>query len=244
MNSKNSSSSNKQTESIFPCKLCPKNVTDNDNAILCDLCQTRVHIKCNRLNYMDYKYLQGCNEPWYCLSCSNTLFPFGNLNNQNFLNFIGSNDTTTSSETNNLNSSLLLKPPPDLTLLFNQFNNAIPENRSDPENVIQSKYYDIDELQKLKIPNKQNSLSLFHINSCSLNKNFEELQNLLQSTNINFDVIAITGTRIPKNVSVTQNIVLIYSKFTIPLNILLLNLQQEAHFCILLIDYHIKFAMT
>ena len=114
---------------------------------------------------MDYKYLQGCNEPWYCLSCSNTLFPFGNLNNQNFLNFIGNNDTVTSSETNNLNSSLLLKPPPDLTLLFNQFNNAIPENCSDPENVIQSKYYDIDELQKLKIPNKENSLSLLHINS-------------------------------------------------------------------------------
>ena len=46
------------------------------------------------------------------------------------------------------------------------------------------------------------------MNSCSLNKNFEEPQNLLQSTNINFDVIAITETRITKNVSVTQNIVL------------------------------------
>ena len=117
MNSKNSSSINKQRESIFPCKLCPKNVTDNDNAILCNLCQTWVHIKCNHLNYMDYKYLQGCNEPWYCLSCSNTLFPFGNLNNQNFLNFTGNNDTITSSETNNSNSSLLLKVHPDLTLV-------------------------------------------------------------------------------------------------------------------------------
>ena len=177
-------------------------MTDNDNVILCDLCQTWVHIKCNHLNYMDYKYLQGCNEPWYCLSCSNTLFPFGNLNNQNFLNFIGNNNAITSSETKNLNSSKILKPPPDLALLFNQFNNAIPKN------VIQSKYYDIDELQKLKIPNKENSLSLFHINSCSLNNNFEELQNLLQSTNINFDVIAITETRIHRNVSVKQNIVL------------------------------------
>ena len=73
---------------------------------------------------------------------------------------------------------------------------------------IQGKYYDIDELQQSKIPNKEKSLSLFYINSCSLNKNFEELQNLLQSTNINFDVIAITETRIPKNVSVTQNILL------------------------------------
>ena len=208
MNSRNNSSINKQGEPIFPRKLCHKNVTDFDNAILCDLCQTWVHIKCNRLIYMDYKYLQGCNEPWYFLSSTNTLFPFGNLNNQNFLNFFGNNNIITSSERKNLNSSLLLKPPPDLALLFNQFNNAIPENRSDPENVIQSKYYDIDELQKLKIPNKENSLSLFHMNSFSLNKHFEELQNLLQSTNINFDVIAITDTRIPKNNSVTQNFVL------------------------------------
>ena len=130
------------------------------------------------------------------------------MNNQKFPNLIDNNNTITSSETKNLNSSLVLKPPPDLALLFNQFNNAIPENCSDPENVIQSKYYDIDELQKLKITNKENSLSLFHINSCSLNKNFEELQNLLQSTNINFGVIVVTETRIAKNVSVTQNIVL------------------------------------
>ena len=42
-----------------------------------------------------------------------------------------------------------------------------------------------------------------------LNKNLEELQNLLQSTIVNFDAIAIiTETRIPKSVSVTQNIVL------------------------------------
>ena len=197
MNSKNNSSINKRGP-IFPSKLCPNNVTDNNKAILCDLCQTGVHIKFNHLNYMDYKYLQVCNEPWCCLSCTNTYFPFGNLNNQNFLNFIDNNNNNiTSIETKNLSSSLLLKPPPDLTLLFNQFNNAIPENRSDPENVVQSKYYDIDELQKLEISNKENSPSLFHINSCSLNKNFEELQNLLQSTDTSFDVIEVcTDTKL------------------------------------------------
>ena len=37
-----------------------------------------------------------------------------------------------------------MKSSPDLTLLFNEFENVIPENHSDPENVISSKYYDID----------------------------------------------------------------------------------------------------
>ena len=48
----------------------------------------------------------------------------------------------------NLNSSL--KPLPDLAFLFNQSNNAIPENCSGSENVIQSKYYDTDKLQQLR----------------------------------------------------------------------------------------------
>ena len=121
----------------FPCKFCSKNVCENDNANLCDLCQTWVHIKCNHLNYIEYKYLQDCNEPWYCLSCTTMLFPFGNLNNQKFLGFINNNNNN---ESKNSNSSLILKPPPDLALLFNQFNSVIPENNpeNDPENVIQS----------------------------------------------------------------------------------------------------------
>ena len=81
MNSKNNNSSSKKRELIFPCKIRSNNVTNNDDAILCDLCQAWVHIKCNHLNYIDYKYLQGCNEPCYCLSCTNRLSPFGNLNN-------------------------------------------------------------------------------------------------------------------------------------------------------------------
>ena len=126
MNSKGSNNSSKKREWLFPCKLCPENVSDNDDAILCDLCQTWVHIKYNHLNYIDYKSIQGCHESWYCLSCTNTLLPFGNLNIQNFPTFIGDNSTI-SNETKHLNNSLLLKQLPDLTLLFNQSKNAILE---------------------------------------------------------------------------------------------------------------------
>ena len=167
MNSSNSSKKRQGPDTTItkrPCKLCPKNVSDNNKAILCDLCQTWIHIKCNHLNYIDCQYLR-CNRPWYCLSCTTILFPFVDLNNQKFLGFINDNNN----ESKNSNSSLILKPLPDLALLFNHFNNAIPENNSDPENVLQSKYYDIDELQQLRIPNKEKSLSLFQINCRSLN---------------------------------------------------------------------------
>ena len=75
-------------------------------------------------------------------------FLFVILNNQIFLALISSN----SHELKNSNSYLILKPTPDIALLFNLFNNNIPEN---PEKTIQGKYYGTDEFQKLKIPNKE-----------------------------------------------------------------------------------------
>ena len=37
---------------------------------------------------------------------------------------------------------------------MNQFNNASPVDNNDPENIVQSKYYNIDELQNMKMPSK------------------------------------------------------------------------------------------
>ena len=86
--------------------------------------------------------------------------------------------------------------------LVNQFINmsSPPEdiNSDDPENTVSSKYYDIHELQNLKIINQSNSLSFLHINAGSLSKNCDDLQHLLCCTNKIFDIIAITETRITK----------------------------------------------
>ena len=106
---------------------------------------------------------------------------------------------------NDHNSSLLLKPSQNLELLANQFNNATPEN-NDPGKIASSKYYDIDEMHNIKIPQKNKSLSLFHINACSLNKNFDDLQHLLSSTKKTVDIIAVSETRITKQVSLLNNL--------------------------------------
>ena len=100
---------------------------------------------------------------------------------------------------------LSLKPPSDLALLYNQFNNTSPEKSNKYANVANSKYYDIDQIQTLKFPNKHKSLALFYINACSLNKHFDDLH-LLKCTNKVFDIIAVTETRITKQTSFTTNI--------------------------------------
>ena len=92
----------------------------------------------------------------------------------------------------------MLKPQKNLSYLFNEFNNLSDQNKNQ-ENVSDCKYYDLNEIKPLNKLNDKSSLSLFHLNTCSLSKNFEDLEYLLDSTNFNFDVIAISETKITKN---------------------------------------------
>ena len=60
-------------------------------------------------------------------------------------------------------------------------------------------------MNNIEIPQKNKSLSLFHINPCSINKNFDDLQHLLSCSKTKFDMIAISETRITKQVSLSNN---------------------------------------
>ena len=61
-------------------------------------------------------------------------------------------------------------------------------------------------MYSIKIPHKNKSLSLFDINACSLNKNFDVLQHLLSCTQKNFGIIPISETRVTKNTSLLNNL--------------------------------------
>ena len=194
----------------FPCRICAKNVHDKDKAVQCGLCELWIHIECNKLNYLDYSYLQNCDESWYSIDCCSNIFPFNSLSsNKSFLaccTYTDSNITQSKDLENDHNSSLSLKPSSNLELLVNQFNNATLENSNDPEKISSSKYYDIEEIRKIEILHKNKSLSLFHINACSLNKNFGDLQQLLSCTKTKFNIIAISETRITKQVSLSNSL--------------------------------------
>ena len=170
-----------------------KKVSENVKAVPCDLCELWVHIKCNNLNYLDYRYLQNSNESWYCIECCSTIFPFNSLSsNKNFLACCANTDNNTTQWIdlkNDRNSSLSLKLSSNLEFLVNLFNNATPENNDDPEKICSSKYYDIEEMHNIEIPHKNKSLSLFHINACFLKKKFDKLQHLLSCAKADFDIL-------------------------------------------------------
>ena len=132
----------------FPYKIFSLNVKKNAKGIQYDLCKYWVHIECNHLDYIDYKYFQGSNDPWFCATCCNAIFPCASLNNNCFLSAIFCDTFNKNNEKHieTRDTSLLLNPSPNLAHLFNQFNNTRPKVNDDPGNVVNSKYYNINEI--------------------------------------------------------------------------------------------------
>ena len=97
---------------------------------LCELCEHWIHINCNNLLYLDYRYLQNCNEPWYCKMLQQNFSFISLSSDKNFPACCTSTDNSIMlwKKLNGAkNGSLLLKPTPYLTLSVNQFNNATSE---------------------------------------------------------------------------------------------------------------------
>ena len=149
------------------------------------------------MNYTDYQYINGSDDRWFCLKRNSKIFPFRILNNKTFNLYIDDSNIQNKDYDKSYSYNLVLKPPPNLNSLFNQFDNpSQTHDFKDLEDVVKCKYCNLEELPTMKTPNKKCTLSLFHINT--LNKNFEGLEYLLKTTNINFDIIAISETRIQK----------------------------------------------
>ena len=133
--------------------------------------------------------------------CSNNLFPFATLNDHKLYQTLSQSNNHYSDSFNSYstNTCSTLKPPKNLNNPFNEFNNFSSQQNKTTENIINYKYFDTEEIQSLNNLNHKNALNLFHINTCSLSKNIEALEYLLDKTKIDFDVRGINESRIKKD---------------------------------------------
>ena len=142
---------------IYPCNICKKEVSIYDNRICCNHCYHWVHHTCNALNDVDYKLLQNKNESWNCIPCTEEIFPFCHIE-----------------EKKNDISKSLSKPSPSLVKLINQLNKFTEETKDYDENLPNCQYRDLGYFQNFSEKFKSKSLSLLHLNICSLSKNFDD----------------------------------------------------------------------
>ncbi|XP_057290863.1 uncharacterized protein LOC130613552 [Hydractinia symbiolongicarpus] len=149
----------------------------NSNCIFCDFCKLWVHPSCNLLNSNDFKKLTKDNsdEAWSCLKCNSEIFPF-------------QSDNTIDKIFSDVNSHI-----------ETSFSNNVDD---EDQRFTNCKYYEYNSfnstLEQLSSSDLTPNFSYFHLNTCSLPKNIDNINILLNSLNIDFDVLGFSETRLSK----------------------------------------------
>jgi hypothetical protein len=178
------------------CPTCDKKVTRQQYKVTCTLCRKSTHYKClPTYNDQDIEYAKSPNGHWSCTYCLQNLFPFSNLEENDWI----INDCTNENihDIESLNE-----------MIFNPFdlNEIDEEDDLDPDNifygpimqqnVLGCKYYNTQTLNLETNSKPLNSvqLSMLTLNIRSLPRNHKNLIPLLNIIDNQFHIISLTET--------------------------------------------------
>ena len=176
----------------YPCGTCGRNVSASFKAIKCDSCGYWNHIKCDEITPYTYDKMLKLPKAerekivHFCKICKEESIPFQKVSDEEFLTSIIKNIE--------FNEDLNLRtcPPEGLKRLFTDFSG---HNEDEPM-AINCDYYDAT----TRIPNiNRPNHSMFHINIASLGLHKEEMVAAISLVDVEFDIIAISETKIIKN---------------------------------------------
>ena len=171
----------------LPCKICCKPVVNSHHVIQCDNCNIGVHVKCNRINTQIYKFLQKSSATWYCIKCSEEIYPFLNISNEELFE---------TNEGKNIKFKVFTKKNSKQNNdLIDKLNKAIDDPDSE---MMTAKYHEPDKIPFLLLGTSTNR-SFSHLNISSLTFHFEELIVLMAENKLNFDFLGISEIRFKLN---------------------------------------------
>jgi len=192
----------------FPCSSCDKNVNNNHKALQCDICNQWIHLRCNYLDLTEYNRLKKCSLDWFCTNCLKEILPFQKLTTNELIPLTTKGITLTEAQASHHISPQLQTHLNNLSKFLNDNSSNNTEDAEDNGNhdndlvnPINCKYYDYDEFGAAKFSSSK-SFSILHYNIHSIQKHIESLRTLLlmlESDKFEFDIIAISESKILKN---------------------------------------------
>jgi hypothetical protein len=182
----------------YPCSVCEKQV--RINAIFCDSCQLWVHEKCAKITELEFKKLSASKDDCNCNKCYSVMFPFHNLNDDDFL-WLANNQCIEKSclniykkckELGNKSFSICDNIISDENL---EITNNVTDLRLKSDYLTESEFFFIKygrEISKEKCPS--DDIKILHVNCRSLKANYDKICNLLNNLDFHFDVIGMSET--------------------------------------------------
>ena len=180
------------------CGVCTKTVKKTDKRITCVCCTNKVHIRCNLLTIENFKEIEQNGKDHICINCIDMNIPFSKLSDNEFslLNKFGI--TRINEETDQLKflTSSENAHLQNINVILQRTSSENEDDYLDPPN-LNCHYYSTEEFIKLKtVPSK--TFSIFHLNIHSMQKHISELRIMISMLEINFDVIAISESKLMK----------------------------------------------
>ena len=174
----------------FSCLVCNRAVAKNHRAVLCDLCDSWVHIACNNLNVYTYQKFRKDKSSWYCICYFRKELPYGSTNDTQLEKLLHGEVVVSSN-------------PKIISRIIKQSEYLDEELLSKTSN----KLYTPDEFNNaLKNLNMTSQFSSMHLNISFLSYHHLELYNLISSLKIKPNIIGISETRLQKGKQPKTNI--------------------------------------
>ena len=60
----------------LPCGICDKIIKKNNKYITCNICNFRIHIKCNQTDVKTYEKMKQIEQTMICIKCNENNLPF------------------------------------------------------------------------------------------------------------------------------------------------------------------------
>ena len=199
---------NSSTDFFRSCPICHKRVNNSEKAAPCYHCRCYIHRKCSFLSDKGISNRSITRQHWFCVNCRNNIFPFNSANPRDILSDSFNSNELCNDASKDLTEYKCLETITELKLDKLDLNHFHPNADNDiDQNLnfdIDFKYYTTHEFHKLSRKFNSNHLpffSLMHTNTCSLNKNFNNLEILTTSLQHKFDIIAPSETWITKRMN-------------------------------------------
>ena len=164
----------------FPCKFFFIELAISHHTIQCDSCNIWVKVKCNKINTQTYTFLQKSSAAWYCIKCSEEIYPFSNISNEELF------------ETNqgkNIKFKVFTQKNSEQNIdLIDTLNKAMDDPDSE---MMTARYYELDEISVLLSSTSPNT-SFFHLNISSLTIHLGELLILMPKNKLYFDFLGFS----------------------------------------------------
>ena len=196
-----------------PCSTCERHVHSHSLHLFCSCCYAKTHLNCiPHVQRNDPLYVNRQNSVWFCIQCVQTIFPFNYLEDDtDFISAVSDRSNDVLFDLDGLNSRI------DNVIELGCIDDISPLRDSDPDNFFEDfnatnlaktcSYYNEDTFQKRcsEVKDISQYLSLMHVNIRSVQQNFKNLEEYIESLNYKFDVTGLSETWLNENTHANFN---------------------------------------